>query len=258
VTHEKNGWKISTRYPVKDMVVVASKNLKSLEVVQARLPVVVQYQAITDLTAREIADEVSALVQLYEGWFGGDRKTGVTILQSMREKGGGYARRGFISLGGLSDEKYRSNHAGYLRYFAHEISHLWWNMAPSDSWEDWLNEGFAEYSALLVVKRRLGEEAFIERLQMKKQRASGAFPIRGFERGDNSTPEKRAAIENTLYHKAPLLLHRLHQRLGDKRFYSLCRSMVAGGISNTADFIRILETVSDVKTSAWFNTLLGE
>jgi len=41
-----------------------------------------------------------------------------------------------------------------------EFSHLWWSNAPTDTWEDWLNEGFAEYGAPRAVRQRIGKAAF--------------------------------------------------------------------------------------------------
>jgi len=36
----------------------------------------------------------------------------------------------------------------------------WWANAPVNSWEDWLNESFAEYSALMAVRELFGAERF--------------------------------------------------------------------------------------------------
>ncbi len=50
-----------------------------------------------------------------------------------------------ISLAGLADDTYMERHEVYIRYLAHEAGHVWWHMSQKDNWEDWMNEGFAEY-----------------------------------------------------------------------------------------------------------------
>ncbi len=93
--------------------------------------------------------------------------------------------------------------ADLLRYLAHEAAHFWWTLAPADTWEDWLNESFAEYSALLLIRDRFGEEEFRTRMDRKRESAEGTPPIWGFDRGDTSTEEKSMQVQAVLYNAGP-------------------------------------------------------
>lgn len=67
----------------------------------------------------------------------------------------GYIRSQLIVLGGFCE-----NITYAIKLIAHEIAHIWCNGADVCSWEDWLNETFAEWSALLFVSDHLGKSEF--------------------------------------------------------------------------------------------------
>lgn len=81
---------------------------------------------------------------------------------------GGYSRKNFITLNSGSFNEY------ILRNTAHEISHFWWNKAPVESWHDWLNESFAEFSALQYLRHARGEEAYAKRVEMYRERRAAS------------------------------------------------------------------------------------
>ena len=86
-------------------------------------------------------------------------------------------------------------------------------------------EGFAEYSALMIIKELFGEEAFNRRIEAKKSILAEKPPIWGFDRNDRTTPEKSDAVEAILYSKGPILLHLLEQKIGRDDFHSLCKEL---------------------------------
>jgi hypothetical protein len=57
----------------------------------------------------------------------------------------------------------------------HEVAHFWWSGAPSVTWENWLNEAFAEYSALMYVRKFEGVEAFDTRREPRTSLPSGGW-----------------------------------------------------------------------------------
>jgi len=242
--------------PTSDIVVAASPGLKTRGFETPGCQVWVHHVTLSTPTVEQIADDVSWIFGRFRSWFSGSVRGRITLLQSMRERGGGYARRGFISLGGLDDEGYRGNREGYQRYLSHELSHLWWHRAPTSTWEDWLNEGFAEYSALLVIRERFGEEAFQRRLHEKRENSKGLPPVRCLNRQDVSSADKRNVIERVLYQKAPVLLHRLREKIGYGRFIEACRLMIERNVQSTAGFLRTLDETVGPGTGEWFGSLL--
>ncbi len=249
-------WHFRWMSPTTDVVIVASKNMKSLKQDAGGKSIQIHYSRIHDTTAKKMMDDLIGIFKLFDSWFGGDKEGMIALIESLREQGGGYSRTGLISLAGLSDEGYVVRHEAYIRYLAHEAGHIWWHMAPKDGWEDWMNEGFAEYSALKVIREFFGEEAFSERLEAKKRNLLERPPIWGFDRNDRSTQEKSEAIEANLYSKGPVLLHLLEQRIGEEKFLALCQEMVASRTSSTEDLLILLSKNHGTELRNWFENLL--
>ena len=168
-----------------------------------------------------------------------------------RKQGGGYVREDFFVLTPIAPESFRSRRVNYLRFFAHEVSHLWWQQAPSQSWEDWLNESFAEYSALRMVRERVGHEAFRALLAEKKEGLEELPPIRGISR------ESEAAYR-VLYDKGCVLLFWLEEKLGSRRMDTLLVRLVRGKVGSTGEFLRCLRQVGGEEIASDFDRRLSK
>jgi hypothetical protein len=209
-----------------------------------------------EASAARLGEDVLWTLERFSGWFGPTRPADFTLIESPRALGGGYARRGLVVLSGMNSGDFLTQRELYLRSLAHEAAHAWWWEAPTTSWEDWLNESFAEYSALLALRERFGPEIFERFLERKRERAAGAPPLWGFDRGDTTTPEKQAAVERVLYDKGPLLLHELADRLEIGRFLEFCRARIWSGVIQTGHLLDLLEELDGTETRAWFETRL--
>jgi len=97
-----------------------------------------------------------------------------------RTEGGGYARTGFVVLPRIGTESYKEQEVSYFSNLAHECAHLWWQMLQLTR-GDWLNESFAEYSALMAVRELFGAERFESILAKKLKRSEGMPPIKGIK-----------------------------------------------------------------------------
>lgn len=249
-------WTVCWNNPTNDIVIMASKEMKSITLHEQDLLVNVYYVTLQEKTAKQMAEDLYATMTLFKSWFGGNKSNAISLVESARERGGGYARRGLIVLGGLNDQMYFEKKETYVRYLSHEVAHLWWQGASNVSWEDWMNEGFAEYSAMLVVRELFGREAFERRLSDKVANIQSTTPIWGFNRNDRSTQEKRDEIEKILYSKGPMLLNKLEVKIGKENFIELCRSLFANNISTTDGFLEILGSLEGDEVKIWFETLL--
>ena len=83
---------------------------------------------------------------------------------------GGYLRRGLIFLG---DGPLQGTEAAYT--LAHETAHNWCTGAPADTWEDWLNEGTAEWAAFLFLRSR-GDAAAADRILAQRRETAAGKP----------------------------------------------------------------------------------
>jgi aminopeptidase N len=253
---EDGTWHFQWNRPAKDIVLVAARGLKTMNFSRRRSSINIHYVSIHDSTAQHLAEDVLDVMDTYVRWFGGEQPRRVSLIVSLRERGGGYARSAAIVLSNLGDHEFVERRVDYVRFLSHETAHLWWTGAATDSWEDWLNESFAEYSALLAVRERFGEEEFERRLELKRQRIEDTPPLWEFDRDDTSTERKALVVQKILYDKGPIFLHALAQRIGEESFLLLCGDMVENGVTSTSDLLELLEVRADMWTRIWLEGLL--
>jgi hypothetical protein len=259
VSQHDDTWHFDWPHPTNDIVVVVGRHMRSRSYESESNRVQLHSVSLGDEAAGLLGEDLLWALERFSGWFGPVRPAEFTVIQSPRARGQGYARRGLVVLADLSEQDYLDQREEYLRCMAHEAAHTWWWAAPSASWEDWLNESFAEYSALMVIRERYGLDIFNQRLEQKRaqvhQRAA-SLPLWGFDRTDTTTAEKLALVEAQLYHKGPLLLHDLAERIGRRRFIDLCRAMQWSEVRSTAHFLDLLEEVEDSAIRGWLEDTL--
>jgi hypothetical protein len=248
-------WRFTQENPVSDIVVAAAKDISRYESTVNGIKVRFDYLNLSKETAEDLVGDIHWIMEKLSGWFGAAPVDELALIQSPREKGGGYSRHGLIVLGGLDDTLIASKREAILRYLGHETAHLWWNRAEVTTWEDWLNESFAEYSALLLVREKFGQAAFEARLEQKKTGSAGSPPIWGFRRGDDI---ENPQVDQTLYQKGPLLLHALSQRIREDRFLSLLRTVYQQEVKTSANFLELLDEQAGEETRFWMEKRLKE
>ncbi len=245
-------WFFNWPYPTSDIVVVGGQSIEPRVYTSEPNHVFLYTTTFSDASSAQLGEDMLWTLERFSGWFGPIRPTDFTLIESPRPLGGGYARRGLVVLAGLNERDYLGQREAYLRYLAHETAHAWWWDAPTGTWEDWLNESFAEYSALLAVRERFGQETFDQFLERKRERTSQNLSFWGFDRADNPTPEKQAAVEHLLYDKGPLLLNDLAEKIGIPRFLELCRARLWSGVITTEHLLDLLEEVENRDIRDWF------
>lgn len=252
------GWHIERTFPANDIVVVASKELETLRLDGEGGSVQLHNPGLDDSTTTGIASSALLALGTYEGWFGPADERDVTVIASKRELGGGYARPGLIVLTKVTGLNAPGRRADFFRFLGHEIGHLWWRRAATNSWEDWLNESFAEYSALLLLREEFGAAEFQTRLERKRTTISGTAPIWEFDRSDTSTELARSEVAAILYDKGPLLLNDLVARIGLPAFFDWCRTLSSREVKTTDAAVSLLREQTDTETSEWFENALKE
>ncbi len=234
IIQENGKWIITNQTPTNDLVICASRDVLKHETMISQTKLSIFHHDFNDTLLTKISKDIDQIMGHYYEWFG-EKKQDISIIQSKRKKGGGYARIGGVFLGGFKPEQYFLKNEGYHRYFAHELAHLWWYKAPTTTWEDWLNESFAEYSALMIIREVFGEEAFDLRLNDKKMKLENSPAIWNFNR---STSKYSTLL---LYNKGPVLLSELENQLGKDDFIKLCRTILNQNVKTTKNFLEILK-----------------
>ncbi len=256
--HINESWKGCCHRPTQDIVVVASPTLFKKQYHHPNGQINLFTSTFSREAARQLGENSLFALSSFTEWFGSVSPTTYSIIQSAREKGGGYGRRGLVVLGGIEENDFLNRPEVYLRYLAHEIAHAWWWKAPVETWHDWLNEGFAELSAQILVAERFGQEIYLRNMENKRKTASEMGPLWGFERFDQSTPEKQERCERLLYARGPVILHDLRNQVGRDQFLALCRSFLHVEKPTTQSLITITQKMFGNPFSQWLENQLKQ
>jgi aminopeptidase N len=117
--------------------------------------------------------------------------------------GWGFIREGITVFGGKLSEN--ENDAAYS--IAHEMGHIWSTGAPLN-WEDWLNESFAEYGALLFLEKHLGEQEYESRISQLIKTNNAHYSNESIKPVDN---EQRSMSVHT---KGAIVLDQMRKSFG--------------------------------------------
>lgn len=120
---------------------------------------------------------------------------------------------------------------GRPTWLAHETAHNWCTGAPADTWEDWLNEGTAEWAAFLFLRSRGNAAAADRILAERRETAAGSPPC--------STPD--GSRVPYIHSSGAALLERAFARVGTagmERLLRVCAGLPAP--KTTAAFLAAL------------------
>jgi len=238
-----DGWQVQSLQPDRDCVLISAPDLRIID--GACADVIYASDDHRPLAELALADCEWLLVD-YATRFGSlTDTTKLRLVIAPRSKGGGYARHGLVVVtpDGLGDRNLA------LRWLAHETAHLWWRNADTTTWEDWLNESFAEYCAVTALRRRLGEAIAGALLAAKHERIVGLPPIRGLARND-------AHAQPVLYDKGCLVLTGLAGRIGDRAMAELLRRAWQEQVRSTDALLSLLDQIAGKAASEWLSSQL--
>ena len=241
---EKNGfWEINKSWKSFDIVLMASKDLKSKVYKENDTRIQIDYTNLSDAGSDSTVNDCKFAFRLFEENFGIKNDANLKIVMGPARKGGGYSRKHFIT---MPANDYSLN----LSYGnAHEIAHFWWSNAPVNTWEDWLNEAFAEYSALVFMRERFGVNEFSRFINEYKEQTIDTPPVWGVDRQSQEA-------YYVLYMKGSLILSDLEQKLGTEQFLSLLNMISDKSINSTDDLLKLISLKVSEDVSKWLENEL--
>lgn len=232
-------WLLTQDEPGSDIVILAAPRLLRTDSQAARGPVVAWYTDGSDADlATELADHGRVALDHFCRWFGANPGVGAqpTIVIAPRVAGGGYARPGLVVMS-RPENGSKPDHLNTFRWIAHEFAHLWWRLAPTTTWEDWLNESFAEYSALIALRECQGQAAYADRLATLRAKGENLPPLIGLPRND----EQAYAA---LYAKGPVILADLETQIGGGAMSAFLREALRRKVKSTERLLAVLADVA--------------
>lgn len=227
------GWRVSESADTFDIVLVAAKQLNFRR--EPRTGTTIVYgKAFNDAMADSTLRQLDKTVETYSKWFGSPSTGRLTFVLGDRQKGGGYTRPGFVSMMRGATMTDAELQRGLVGGIGHEVGHLWFTGASVTTWEDWLNESFAEYSSWLMVRQSLGQTAFDGLVSQMRKRTENKPAIWGIDRNS----DEAYAV---LYNKGALALHDLAQTIGEDRFLVIVAQSTRMRPRTTTAFLEILQ-----------------
>lgn len=238
VEHKDDKWEMLQPWGGFDLQIVASPTLKSKKMTNDGRTFEVVYTDFADADADSALLACSEALQFYTRLFKTNPSNDYMKFLVVPRRGGGISRKNFIA---YATKRFNEH---FKTAIGHEMGHFWWNKAPTFSWEDWLNEGFAEFSMLWYIKCHFDKHIFDCYLEACRENARHACPIYEVDR---DAPEAYDA----LYNKGASLLYDLEQEVGETHFFKFLQGVAEREITSTALLLDYAEEMFGKEIREW-------
>ena len=249
VVKKGKNWLVESKAADYDIDLVLSDNLSFKRYNQNGYNLEVVSKNLSEEVPATLLENIRETLDFYNSTFGKNnpQREVTAVIRPFPEKSGqgGYFRKGYFILPRIDDAK------NFFFPVAHELAHHWWIGANQQN--AWLNESFAEYSAMLAVRKLKGAADFNEILERKKKLGENLPPIYGFDRTKN-----RQQTPLVLYIKGALKLHELEKDLGEEKFLEFLQKVSGAKVDNTDRLIELLAQFSSRETADRFLSRLKE
>lgn len=245
VSKEGNQWLIQQPYPGFDFEIIASPNLKRLTTKAGNKKLEIDYLSMSTQDLDLIASACNEIINFYDDTFCVEPNADELKIVLSPLNIGGISRRNFVVTGAscFSESLY-----GLM---AHEIGHLWWHNAPTNSWLDWMNESFAEYSKLQTLRKHYGEQVFQDYIEAYRERSYRTCPIKGLDR-------EAPNADIIFYQKGAVILCDMQTYLGDDRFYKWLQTLLKNRVASHTQLMQVTSSVLTRQWSDWLESRLSE
>jgi hypothetical protein len=212
-----------------------------------------------------VAADIASALQFFSGLFGPPPLKTLTVSPIPGTFGQGFPGLVYLSTLSYLDPNQRPASARGPReqvfysdlIEAHEVAHQWWGdvVIPASYQDEWLEEGLANYSALMYLEKKRGVKAMedvledyrdaLVRKDSKGAVSESAGPITwGFRLESAGNP---AAWQDITYDKSAWILHMLRHRMGDDRFIKMLaelRHRYDSRVVTTEQFLALVKEFS--------------
>jgi len=259
-------YKFETKKPVKYLSFVVGKFIKIKEEIDS-FPIKLFRGSGLYTYRKDLFEEAKNILRFYKTKFGPYPFEKMSIVQRLWPYSGGHSSASFLILNLPPRESERLRHykvnspvdfSRWKGYFlAHEIAHQWWGQSVTwDSYHDqWLSEGLAQFSAVLYLREKYGDNDFgliLKKLSRWTEKKSfwGAITM-----GSRISYLDFEGYQSIIYNKSSLVLNMLKDLLGDEIFFRGMREfydMHKYRVANTYDFFKSFQYISGMDLSPFF------
>lgn len=241
------GWLVTSKVPDFDIDLIFAAGLKVKTLNDGTYNLQIVSKDMPDEASATLLAAMKDALDFYNSTFGAfDRQREVTgVFRPFLEPQFGYFRKGYFVLPQVK------NVHDIVFPISHELSHYWWLNAGQQN--AWLNESFAEYSAMMFLRRQQGVDAFRKLLEEKRKASANLPPVYGFDRTKN-----RQAAPGVMYRKGVIKLSELEDELGEQKFMDFLRAAAKAKVRDTDALIEILAQASSREVADKFLQHLKE
>jgi hypothetical protein len=211
VSYQNRKWKLVQSSKTSDIVLVASNTMKTKKFKDNDANITMSYIGFTEAKADSIIASTIQAYNFYKTIFGEVEKGNLTIIATPFKGGNAFARKNLIYMQTEGESSFDIN-----KTISHEVAHFWWNKASDGTWEDWLNEGFAEFSTLLFIQKLISDSTYLDEVKNYNEMSKKVAPVWEMDRNGNSA-------SMILYRKAPVALVNFRNTIGDEAFFNLLK-----------------------------------
>jgi len=220
-------WQVNQKMPSFDIPIIISPQFKCISVAEEKIKV--YYLDLTSENEKTIKNAANSHYDFLNGILEKLNTANLILAINQFNRPISYTRKGFISLTignsfSIQDEK----------TLAHEIGHLWWNKASVSNWEDWLNEGFAEYSSILILRNKYGQENFDKNIKYLENIIKDLPSLYQLKK-------ENTINQNVITYKGAYLLYELENKIGRKDFSNFLRTVHQKNIKQTSEFLILVK-----------------
>jgi hypothetical protein len=226
--------------PTGDVVLLSAPGLGSVESEGGDMKVEIHSSALSPSYVESMKDDVARVVAFLSDLMETPPPTRVVRIAYSPRAGWGYVRSPLIVVSEASARSLQAQPFGQardLRYITHEVAHYWWHLADASTPEDWINEGLAEYTALLAVEALVGREFADRLLEEYRERSGNSATEAPIAETDGASRDR----EVNRYVRPVLLLEEVRQRNGnesmDRFLQALCRRFTEDEGATTSVFL---------------------
>ncbi|MBN2411019.1 hypothetical protein JXQ31_04950 [candidate division KSB1 bacterium] len=245
--------------PGFDIVLLASPHLRQVSENQNNTNVEIYYSKLPrDYILAKKDSLISGMAQ-FTTFYGPPRVKGHLRYVYSPRSGWGYSR---IPLFVVSEEYALSllqEEFGQARDFhgaAHEMAHFWWSIAPTNTPDDWINEGLAEYSGFRLSEACFGREFADLLVREYREHAAASETETAIAETVSSSPDRYV----NRYEKTTLLFIEARSRYGSEQLDGVLKTLHTrfAGTQNvtTAIFLDEVEKQLGPDASAFFKKTL--
>jgi len=215
---------------------------------------------------KRLSSNIFALIDFYRAYLGDFPFKELDLIE-INSYGFGIAPAGIIfitkeAFEPLADLTSQRFSRGSNARLAHEVAHTWWGHVGMMSGPEsqWLSESMAEYFSAFAMSR-LNRPSAMDHARHNWRRISHSVHDHGSIYLANQLSGYNAGRDRIglLYGKGPLVLDALRKKLGDREFFTVCRSLLTSFPFRhlyTRQFIGLTNLVKQRDFGPWFSKYL--